>query len=1188
MEIKRLEIFGFKSFKNKTILEFNNDGITGIVGPNGCGKSNIVDALLWVMGETSPKNLRSISLSDVIFSGTSKEAPSGLAEVSLTLAKGADGFPEKYKSFSEVMITRRSFRDDKTEYLINQQSCLLRDIKEIFMDTGAGCKGFSIIEQEAIEKLITAKPQERRYIIEEVAGIIKFKTRKGESGRKLELVNQNLKRLEDIIKTQEKQLNHLSAQAKKAEKYRNLKKEISVREVEVLYRLYNDISKEQEDLKTSFLNQKEEKDKLEKSILGKKDLLQNIEKDLVSQENSLEKDKNYLRDINYKVLERQKEIEKLEGAIDFYNDNIKKQEVSENEYVKEIENSKSKIEELKIKKAVLEKQELEFKKELLQIEKLLSEKQDSSFLLQQKEEKEAILQKVIKEKSDKESQINGIEKHLEVLNREQNKIQSEKLEIEKQIKQSMKSKNTVSALLEKNQQMKLNFGKDLSTLTDNIKILETKSLSSDKEIRQLTQDTSLLKYKIEELKKLIHQFENLNEGNFHLSSWKPESFKPLFKSLKIENEFENALGAVLGSYMQALIPMDRSSIEEGIKQLKDLRKGKSSFLSFLPTHKNPLIPKETLKKYPTFICYLEEKIHFNLETDRLRQVIRGTVVVSNLTDAFQLKEKFPSLQLVTKEGDLITRESIVYGGSSEKETNLFKLHNQIEKNASELKSKQTILEFKQLDLGKIKQQLDKIKATLELTQNKNTQSSENLISYKKDLERLEKETLRLADSKSSIQKKWDEFEEEKQDLIKHQNSFKTEVESINEMIEQQRVDLKNLQKAEDLYKKEENKKIDLKMNIFQNSKECSSLEQEINLTTDFIEKSFSKTKHNENKNDILNLIEKEATQIQEIRKELEILLEEKSQFEETISSNNKIKEKNKDLKETYLQNLNETRDMLTQIAIGRSTYQSEQEKLEIKKQNISEKLYENHQLKMEENVFVPQYDTISLEELKSDLLNLQEKLERIQSVNLLALTEYEELSKNYEFLTGQKEDLINSKKELNKVISHIDRLCQNRFKDMLEEINLRFSKIFPIIFEGDDAEAYLVLQEDPDTTEPGIDIIVRPPGKRPQSVTLLSRGEKALTSICLIYSLFLVKPSPFCVVDEIDSPLDDANIFRLISVLKEMSRKSQVIAITHNKYTMKACKKLYGVTMEQPGISQLVSVDMVSKQDLLNLEKTIT
>ncbi|MGI9548473.1 MAG: chromosome segregation protein SMC [Bdellovibrionales bacterium] len=1184
MQIRRLEIFGFKSFKNRTVLEFNNDGITGVVGPNGCGKSNIVDALLWVMGETSPKNLRSTSLSDVIFSGTNKQSPSGIAEVSLTLSQGTNGFPEKYKHFTELMITRKSFRDGKTDYFINQQACLLRDIKEIFMDTGAGCKGFSIIEQESVEKLITAKPQERRFIIEEVAGITKFKSRKSESTRKLELVHQNLKRLEDILKTQEKQLNHLSSQAKQAEKYRNLKKDIRTREIEILYRYYKVIQKEQEDFHQSFLNQQERKEQLEKTIIEKQDFLKNIEQDIQTQNTSLEKDKNYCTELNYKILERKKEIESLEKAIEFHQARLERQKNSEQAYSKDIENSELKVKEIKIKKADLIQEEENLKNQLLEIENFLSQKEDSSYLLEQKNLKKLALQKTTKDHLDKTSQIQGLQKQLEVLSKEQDKLKVDIDKTEDDIQKCIRSKNSTAALLQKNQQMKLSFDKEKTTIQQNKIQLEKKTSLLDQEVRELIQETSLLKYKIEELDKLIHQFENFKEGSLYLLSWKPELFNPFFKDLKIEDGFEKSLSVVLGSYVQAVIPKDKTSIEEGIKELKAAKKGKASFISSLPTNTSPLISTEVLNKYPTFICYLEEKIYFTLETEPLKKVIRGTAVVSNLKDGLELKEKFPSLQIVTKEGDLITKESIVHGGSSEKDTSLFQLYKQVEKNLKQLNSQKTVLEFKKVDLEKTKEQLSSMESALETHQNKIQNNSENLISLNKDLESLKKDLLRFTELKSNSQKYWENFENEKEDIIHHLSSHEEEAQSINRIIEQQKVDLKNLELTEDLYKKEENKKSELEMKIFQNSKEQSGLEQEINLMSEFIEKSQEKMKKDTNNEEVLKFIEEERNQIQEIRKELELFLEEKSQVEAGISSSQKAQEKNQVLKTDGTEKLNETKNQLTQVAIDKKTYEAEQEKLELKKQNLEEKLYENHQINIKEYHFVAQYENLSLDKLRSDLENLQEKLQKIPSVNLLALTEYEELSKSHNFLNLQKDDLINSKKELNKVIIHIDHVCEKRFKDMLEEINLRFSKVFPIIFEGDNAEAHLILKEDPETIEPGIDIIVRPPGKRPQSVTLLSKGEKALTAICLIYSLFLVKPSPFCVVDEIDSPLDDANIFRLISVLKEMSRKSQIIAITHNKYTMKACKKLYGVTMEQPGVSQLVSVDMTPKQDLLDGE----
>lgn len=1187
MQIQKLEINGFKSFKNKTVLEFTKDEIIGIVGPNGCGKSNIVDALLWVMGETSPKHLRSQSLSDVIFSGTNKEAPSGMAEVSLTLSKGTMGFPEKYKTFSEIMITRRSFRDGKTEYLINKQPCLLRDIKEIFMNTGAGCRGFSIIEQEAIEKLITAKPHERRFIIEEVAGITKFKTRKQESARKLELVNQNLKRLDDILKTQEKQLNHLSSQAKKAEKYRALKEEIQTKEIEVLHRFYEEISKEQQDFKDSFLNQKEKREQLEQTSQEKESQIKQVTQEWEQQVKLIEQDKNYLEQLNYKLIERKKEIEKIEETVKLYQDTLQNQETLEVEQQEEIKNSQKKLEEIKSQKQNLLQKEEQLKKELVEIEQFLSDHYNDSNPSEQKEEVEKEIQQITQENLDKESQLLSMKKQIQFINKEQDSLEMEMIKADQKIKQTSKDKSKTETLIQKNQQMKLDLDKDLSNLTNNLGVVETKCSNLKKEIQQITQNKALNQYKIEELEKLIHQFENLNEGSSHLSSSQPKSFKPLFKHLKIEAEFEQALVTVLGLHAQALITENSNDIEKGIQYLKENKKGKSSFLSRLPTSTSPLVPQKTLEKYPSFICYLEDKIKFDLKTEMLKPILHNTVVISDLRSGFELKKTFPQLQFVTKEGDLIAKNSIVHGGSSEKETNFFKLHNQIEKNQSELKSNQVSLELKQIELQKATKQFNQMEANLSGLQKQTSSHAESFISFKKDLERLTKEQLLLTETRSSFQTKYQAFEQEKESLIQNQSHLQEELNQVNKIVRSHRDKLKSLQDTETHYKKQENKKIDKKMEVFQTSKEISGLNQEATFLTHFIEQSlFKNNKKDQNKQNTLELIEKKQEGARGIQKEVEIFHEEKLQHENTLSERNSKLQQKAQLKETLSQEINALQKDLIQMAMDKNTYQSELEKFEIKKQALQDKLYDNHQFKLGQDAFVPQYAEIPLEELKKQLETLQDKLNRMSVVNLLALEEYETLSKDHEFLNNQKEDLTNSKKEIHKVISHIDELCEARFHNMLEEINLRFSKVFPIIFEGDQAEAQLILKEDEESGEAGVDILVRPPGKRPQSVTLLSRGEKALTSICLIYALFLVKPSPFCIVDEIDSPLDDANIFRLISVLKEMARKSQIITITHNKYTMKACKKLYGVTMEQPGISQLVSVNM-SQQSFSEEGKTI-
>ena len=1173
MQLRRLEIFGFKSFKNKTVLEFDNDGITGIVGPNGCGKSNIVDAFLWVMGETAPKHLRSSSLADVIFSGTHQEPPSPMAEVSLTLSKGDGEFPDKYKSFSEIMITRRSFREGKTEYFINQQACLLRDIKEVFMDTGAGCRGFSIIEQEAIEKLITAKPQERRFIIEEVAGITKFKTRKHESKRKLELVKQNLKRLEDVIKTQEKQLNSLNQQAKRAEKYRQLKEDIKTREMEVLCRVYNELNDEQEKLKQDLQNQKEEKQKLETSIKEWESGLESIEKNITDGEVNLEKDKEYLTKLNYKVIDRQKEIEKMTETIDVYNKNM--EAINEN---------KAKL--IKEETKFVE-QELEARKELAKLDSSLLENYDSQLVSQSLEKIKLELNAVQENKAQKESQLDVTNKQIQFIEREQNKISEEKKRYQDQLNKVLKNKDKLTATLEKNKQMKFSVGQSLSDLEKNAEILEERNKTLSKEVESLNQEVSLLKYKTEETQKLIQKFESLNEGSHFLSTSNPSTFKPLFKNLKIEPEFEQALVSVLGTHVQALVPSNNKSIEEGIKKLKEQRKGKSSFLSSLPTETIKRPSKKELEKYPAFICYLEEKIDFNLDTNSLKAIINNTVVVNSLQSAFQMKQTFPALQFVTKDGDLLTKESIVYAGSdsSKKESNLFQLKNQIESNSVSIKTKEMDLKLKQSQLEEQTSQLKKMKKEILSLKDQKVENSESVIIQQKDIEQLENESRRLSDYETTYQEKWFSFENEKTSLLDNKKSLEADYNKDKQNFENKQSELNKLVEANNKYQ-------NVKMEILQNSKEQAGIEQKINLLTNLVMQSSTAatTKENGLKLDVPQIIDKEKQKVQDIQKELDLLTEETSQLESKIATQNKSKEENKKSQGEITDNLKTSKERLMQINLNENSYQSDQEKIDIKKQNINEKLINDYHFKVEEQEYTPQYEDISIEKLNKDLEGFKERLEKTSTVNLLAITEFEEISKDHEFLLQQREDLINSKKDLLKVISHIDKICEKRFIDMLEEINMRFSKIFPLVFEGDNAEARLVLHQDLESAEdPGLDIIVRPPGKKVQSVTLLSRGEKALTSICLIYALFLVKPSPFCIVDEIDSPLDDANVFRLISVLNEMSRKSQIVTITHNKYTMKSCKKLYGVTMEKLGVSQLVSVDMAEDNSKLfsEIEKSL-
>ena len=1174
MHIRKLEIFGFKSFKNKTVLEFN-EGLTGIVGPNGCGKSNIVDALLWVMGETAPKHLRSSSFSDVIFSGAGSHPAGDLAEVSLVLAGGEGDFPGPYHHFSELMITRRAFREGETEYQINRQPCRLKDIHEIFMNTGAGCRGFSIIEQEAVEKLITAGPLERRFIIEEVAGITKFKTRRGESLRKLDKVNQNLQRLEDILKTQEQQFQSLNRQAKKAAKYRMFKEGIRKREIELSHRLWSRMFKKQEELKEREQNHVVKKQELKSEIQVTRDRLQKTEGEIRKTESLLEKEKLYLSDVSCKIVEREKEIEKRGEAVSIYKSGLEEQKVSRDSFQNEMRGRRRRIKELDGQREELKAAEENIRKDIQEQEKFLSTKKDSR--------RERVIERNIQ--TDREAlhhaavRAGVLKSRKEILDQTRDKLAGEKDLLEKKLRRIFKEKSRQAATLEKSRQMNLDFIQNTEELDKNIQTLEAEKKKTEIKASRLKQDVSALKHRMDNLDQLIYKCENLQKGSEELKSWKPDQFKPLIESLKVEPGFENAAEAALGLFLQSFITPDNYFIEHGISRLKESKKGKCVFVSGLPLSDKPLFEREELNKYPAFICSLDEKIKFTLEMEPLRVLARQTAVVSDLRSAFELKTRYPDLQFVTKGGDLITRESFVYGGSLDGETNSLKMRNERSRWMKESGACETALSEAEKELGRQTRRLDDFVTKYKQMTANQGQTEVFIAEHKKDLELFEKEIFRLTEEKEALVRKEQKAEEEDQALTKELSDIEKEERRLGRMIRTKETTLSQIQKSDVEYETAGKKVSALKISLVESLNRQNMNEKEKTILMNLIGQSQNREKEfTGNVEGLQKTIQGEEERIQEISRELKLFFEEKEQVAAQIQE---MEARRNSLKEV----VNQVRDRLeewsrdqNQMEREEGVFQSEREKLDIQKQNLKDKLFENHQFKLGEDSFVPEWEDISVEELRESIENLEREIEKTGPVNLVALKERDELMEKTDFLRTQQEDLTKSRADLLKVISHIDGICDKRFGVMLEEINLRFSRIFPLIFNGDNGEARLILQEDPDKGEVGVDIRVRPPGKKPQNVALLSRGEKALTSLCLIYSLFLVKPSPFCVLDEIDAPLDDANVMRFLSIMREMAERSQIIAVTHNKHTMRACPRLYGVTMKERGVSQIVSVRLESPE----------
>ena len=1113
MFIKRIEIFGFKSFKNKTVLDFENQDITGVVGPNGCGKSNIVDALLWVMGENSPKTLRGESLSDIIFGGTSQTAPGQLAEVKLILRAGEQGFPAMFNHFSEVMITRRSFRDGKSETFINDKECLLKDIREFFMNTGAGCKGFSIIEQASIEKLITAKPLQRRFIIEEVAGITKFKSQKSESLRKLNLVNQNLKRVEDVLKLQTSQLQHLKSQAKKAEKYKKLKKELESKEQTIYLARYHSFVADQASITKEIQKKEQELTKTQDFLKTKKASLKTL-----SQKREKHQEKN-------KQIQEELNAIQLESA--YLQDKVKSFEW--------VKNLQSQLEAAKAEEQKIHSQIFKFNPNF-----------DPSLSLNDLKRESVKMQAFLDEKQKNQQALKVhtdlLKNQIEFVQKEIQNFHLEKQEFEEKIKQNIQNKNRVTEQLKKHKKQWALVEKSLKDLQAQEKLAFQKKEKAESQWRDLSLKLSAFNHKQQAMEKILKKFDSLNKAGQQLIESLPDQFYSLSKSLEVDADYAKALSAVLGPLDQALVPKDFVDLEWAVEKLKKDKSGKIYFLSSLPQAPVDREQKEAIKAYPAVVAFLDEKVKWKWDYSSLKKMLELSAVVSDLKSAYELKKQFPAFQFVTLEGDFVRRDSFVYAGSSHQDNSFFEIRRQVEEINKQLVAKKVELSAKELEKNSCLQQWNQIQQKRKETEKQFSQLSRLCEGLKTDNDFIHQDRLRNTEMRDRNHKKIKDFEIKKESLREHQALSNKEIKQQEQLMTQKHSYFKILTQA------------------LENKKTQEKGEREKTLLLNVINSS----KNSKTKLSLLELektIKKNKKQKGDLEGQMSLFKEEDSRFSQ---EKNQLELKIKQLEQ-----------VLFDLRLSINQQLSEKDKKEIEKTHIQEQFQKSYNLEIKN--FEGEELTRSPEEIQQEQTRLQEQLDRIKEVNFLALKEYEELNKEHNFLIQQKEDLVKSQEGILKLISHIDRICRSRFNEMLEEINKRFSKIFPMVFQGDKAKAELILCED--NGEQGVDILIHPPGKKLQSVSLLSRGEKALTAVCLIYSLFLVKPSPFCIIDEADAPLDDANIFRFLSVLKEMSKKSQMIVITHNKYTMQNCDKLYGVTQEQPGISQIVSVDLKSPQN---------
>ena len=1180
MYLKRLELQGFKSFADKTVLEFM-PGITSVIGPNGSGKSNISDAIRWVLGEQSMKSLRGNKSLDIIFAGTQNRKSLGFAEASLVFDNSDGVLPIEY---TEVTVTRKIYRSGETGYYINKVPCRLKDVLELFMDTGIGRDGYSIIGQGKIDEILSNKSEDRRHIFEEAAGIVKYRVRKQETEKKLEHTKLNLLRINDILSEIETNMEPLKNQVEKAKKYLNLREEL--KNIEIGLFIFN-IEKYKVNLEEIvkdveiYQNQcNEEEGRLERIKILKEELKSQID-DITNQ----------IEQMSNLGFESQKEIEMLNSDINVAKTRIENNKENKERFEKETEELKIKIEELKeeIKQKQDKKNNLRQNKE-----KFTSELQ----------EKEQELEKITKKLSSKEIEIEGYKKKVEENTDKKYELQSDintqninyenyekrqrqikneitsniseldstritKEDISKQFYEIDNKRNKIVKDLEQINEKKEEANKKIKSFENNINILSSEMRIKESRKKFLIETEKEKEGYIKSVKDLLKDCENIKELGKGMHG-------VLANIIEVPEQYQTAIEMCLGISLQNIVT---DTDEDAKKLVEHLRKNKLGRASFLPISS---VKGKKLDKVKTnekgYIGIASDLINFNKKYEQIILNLLGrTVIVDNMDTAIKIaKQNNHSFRIVTLEGDLINPSGAITGGSVSKKTvNILGRGKEIEKLEKEIK----VIKEKIEKLEKEKQEYENsVEDTLDIATSLEKELQEIDITYateKQKVVSIDENISKLETRLNKLKEENKSLETQKSEAINKKEEIKQEIEKLDEEIEKL---TKIIKEYAELNKDNQKYIDDLNFDITNLKISVSSFD-ESEASIEEIEERINLDIENTNKS-----IENKRVQIEEINNdnlELENSIQELKQNiekikEEVKSSGNKIEE----LKNSRIQKnkkLNEQEEQITEKFKVIEDLKSQIVKLDVKKNKLEDdinsiinKMWEEYELTPNSVSDYKKPDNIALTQKKVN--NLRSDIKELGSVNIDSIEEYKNLKERYDFMSEQRVDLENTMTKLRKMISDMTGIMKKQFKERFEIINKNFDEVFKELFGG--GTASLKLEDEDNILECGIEITVQPPGKKLQNMTLLSGGEKAFTAIALLFAILKINPAPFCVLDEIEAALDDVNVYRYADYLKKFSNETQFLVITHRKGTMEVADTVYGVTMEENGISKLLSMKL--------------
>ncbi len=1182
MYLKSIEVHGFKSFANKMKFDFHN-GITGIVGPNGSGKSNVADAVRWVLGEQKVKQLRSSSMQDVIFAGTESRKPQSYAYVAITLDNTDHALALDFK---EVTIARRVYRSGESEYLINGATCRLKDVHELFYDTGIGKEGYSIIGQGQIDKILAGKPEERRELFDEAAGIVKYKRRKLTAQKKLENEQANLVRVNDILAELEKQIGPLSRQSEAARTYLKKRDELKVFDVNLFLMEAERLSKQLKEIEANqeianqeyaaaqeaFEQIRVQYEQMELDMESKDQMINALREDLTETGLTKEKLEGQLNVLREQIKSLQLSKDQLASRVQVIEEDIKAHEESKTAYKEAIEAISGDIQAMDEKKGAVYEKRGQIQNRIADLENKIEEGKDEMIqLLNQKavhRGEQQRLDTMLEQANIKKAELNQ-----KLLSQ-----QSSEADLQDMLKNHQETYDHLTASLE---ELKVEEAKIESKLDK----WKEKSLATIKQIEEAQEKYHKDASRLESLKNIAERYEGYGNSTRKVMEKKAEMpgiHGVVADLIKVEKKYEVAIETALGGSIQNIVTADENTAKELIAYLKVNKLGRATFLPLTSVKKRDVNVQETVLKEEGVVGYADTLVQ---TADKYRGIaghlLGRTLVVDHIDHAIALAKKYRyTLRMVTLEGESLQPGGSMTGGAFKSNSNLLGRNREIQALEASVKETREIFtdaqerlediktarELLKEDLSSVREDQQKAElalntAKINLAHAKEEQAQQEAFfqNIRQELQQIAVQLQDIQGEKDLILQAMDESEERQNQIQEEGQAHQTELETQSQLLEKVQEELSAIL-VEDAAVRQ---KVGFQQeNIDRIESEILKLQEELN----GIHVSVSESSSDE---------DTKKNAIEEIQLTIQAAAEHQTQIEESLQAELAAKEAMASQNKDYFNQREELAEKKSKLDGELIRLESQKEKQEGLLDNLSSYMWEEYELTLHAAMPLrnPEYDNLS--QIKKQISVLKDEIKKLGPVNIHAIEEYKEVSERYNFMNDQRNDLVEAEQTLLEIIADLDAGMRKQFNEKFSEIQKEFDKAFKELFGG--GKGTLELTEDEDVLESGVRIIAQPPGKKLQNMMQLSGGEKALTAIALLFAIQNLKPSPFCLLDEIEAALDDSNVVRFSKYLHKLTKNTQFIIITHRRGTMNAADRLYGITMQEKGVSTLVSVNLIEK-----------